>query len=210
VRPRVVCNVATSLDGKIAPPHRRGPFVMSRGAEDSKRMKALRSRCDAVIVGATNLRSDDPDLMPSPLRVVVTRAGKDMTVAARIFDPALDGEAVVAHASTMPDAKRAELGARATLVELGEAEVDISALLAWLANERGCEVVLCEGGGVLNAAFFAAGAVDEICLTLVPRVLGGAEAPTMVEGAGLPLSIKDARLMSADRVGDELFLRYCM
>jgi riboflavin-specific deaminase-like protein len=201
--------MATSLDGKIAPLHRRGPFVMSRGVEDAKRMKALRSRCDAVIVGATNIRTDDPDLMPSPLRVVVTRAGKDLTVAARIFDPALDGEVVVAHASTMPDVKRAELGARATLVELGEAEVDVSALLAWLAHERGCKVVLCEGGGVINAAFFAAGAVDEIRVTLVPRVLGGAGAPTMVEGAGLALSMQDARLTSVDRVGDELFLSYC-
>lgn len=209
MRPRVVCNVATSLDGKIAPLHRRGPFVMSRGAEDAKRMRALRSGCDAVIVGATNVRTDDPDLMPSPLRVVVTRAGQSLTVEARLFDPALDGEVVVAHASTMPDAKRAELGARATLVELGEAEVDVSALLAWLAHERSCKVVLCEGGGVINAAFFAAGAVDEIRVTLVPRVLGGAGAPTMVEGAGLALSMQDARLTSVDRVGDELFLSYC-
>ena len=204
MRPHVLCNLAPSIDGKIAPAHKRAPFTMSRGPEDPRRMRALRARADAVIVGATNVEADDPDLMPSPLRVVVTRAGERVSAGARMFDPALGGEGIVAHAATMSAARRAALGARATLVELGSSEVDVSQLLAWLARER-----LCEGGGVLNASLLAARAIDELFLTIVPRVLGGSSAPTVVEGDGFaPEAIPDARLTHVEQVGDELFLTY--
>ena len=208
-RPKVLCNMAPSLDGKIAPAHRVGPFVMSRGTEDAKRMHALRSRADAVIIGAGNLSADDPDLMPSRLRVVVTRAGERVRPAAKMFDGALGGEAVVAHAASMSASVRSALRERATLVELGDHDVDISRLLGWLAGERGCRVVVCEGGGVLNARFLAARAIDELYLTIVPRVLGGSDTPTIVAGDGFEAgTLPDARLAHVDRVGDELFLVY--
>ena len=208
-RPRVLCNMAPSLDGKIAPARKTAPFVMSRGPEDPARMRALRSQADAVIIGASNLRADDPDLAPSRIRVVVTRSGEQVSPTAKMFDPMLGGEAIVAHASTMAEAKRADLRPRATLVEAGRSAVEIPRLLEWLATERACGVVLCEGGGVLLADFFEARAVDTAFLTIVPRVLGGAQAPTIVEGRGFaPDVIPDGRLVAVEQVGDELFLRY--
>lgn len=172
-------------------------------------MRSLRAHADAVVIGATNLRADDPDLMPSSLRVVVTRGGEGIAASARMFDSALGGEAVVAHAASMSSSKRLELGARATLVELGETRVDVVRLLEWLATERRCATVLCEGGGALNAELFAAQAVDSMYVTVVPRLLGGATAPTMVSGEGFgPDAIPDARLASCERIGDELFLEY--
>jgi len=208
-RPRVLCNFAPSLDGKIAPAHKRAPFVMSRHGEDPRRMRALRALAQAVVIGATNLRADDPDLMPCPLRVVVTRAGDQVEPSAKMFARELGGEAVVAHASSMPPAKRAALGNVATLVELGTSRVDVLRLLEWLAAERGCTTVVCEGGGGIVAELFAASAVDELYVTIVPRVLGGASAPTMVEGDGFePDAIPDAKLASVETIGDELFLRY--
>jgi riboflavin-specific deaminase-like protein len=205
----VLVNMAPSLDGKIAPAHKRAPFTMSRHDEDTRRMRSLRGRADAVVIGASNLRADDPDLAPGRIRVVVTRAGEGVESTARMFDAALGGEAIVAHAEAMPEAKRSSLRACATLVELGTTEVDCRRLLQWLAQERGCAVVLCEGGGVLNAAMFAARAVDELYLTVVPRILGGAGAPTIVEGDGFaPDHIPDARLTRCEAVGDEVFLVY--
>jgi riboflavin-specific deaminase-like protein len=211
MRPFVLVNMAPSVDGKITPATRRAgvPFRMSRHPEDGRRMRALRERADAVVIGAGNLRADDPDLMPCRLRVVVTRTGEGVDPKARLFAAELGGEAVVAHASTLEESRRAALRGHATLVQLGASEVDVTALLGWLARERGCRVVLCEGGGVLNAKLFAARAVDELHVTLVPRVLGGSRAPTMVEGDGFePDAIPDGRLASCDRLGDELFLVY--
>ena len=68
---------------------------------------------------------------------------------------------------------------------------------------------MCEGGGVLVADLFAAHAVDEMYLTVVPRILGGVAAPTLAAGAGFePDQIPDAKLVSVEQIGDELFLRY--
>jgi 5-amino-6-(5-phosphoribosylamino)uracil reductase len=208
-RPRVLCNFAPSLDGKIAPVHKRAPFAMSRHREDGARMRSLRARADAVIIGASNLRADDPDLLPSRIRVVVTRAGAGIDPTAKIFSGGGGGEAIVLHTSQMPATTRDRLRPVATLVELGADDVDVRSMLDWLARERACKEVLCEGGGVLTAAFFAAGAIDELHLTIVPRVLGGAGAPTVVEGAGFaPDQIPDGRVASLERVGDELFVVY--
>ena len=56
---------------------------------------------------------------------------------------------------------------------------------------------------------FAAHAVDEMYLTVVPRILGGVAAPTLAAGAGFePDQIPDAKLVSVEQIGDELFLRY--
>jgi riboflavin-specific deaminase-like protein len=209
MRPRVLVNMAPSLDGKIAPARKYGPLSMSRGKEDGQRMLALRARADAIVIGASNLRVDDPDLAPGRLRVVVTRSGEHVLPSARMFSPALGGEAVVAHAATMPEERRVPLRSRATLLELGHTQVEPLRLLEWLGQERGCKVVLCEGGGVLNAGFFAARAVDELYLTLVTRIFGGNSAPSLVGGDGFEANaIPDGRLISLDRNGDELFLVY--
>jgi 2,5-diamino-6-(ribosylamino)-4(3H)-pyrimidinone 5'-phosphate reductase len=212
MRPRVLVNFAPSLDGKIAPAHHvagSAPFVMSRHEEDGRRMKALRERSDAVFIGAGNLRAGDPDLMPSRLRLVMTHAGQGVEPTAKMFDPALGGEAIVVHAATMPEDKRESLRGRATLVELGRSAVDALELVEWLGKERGCRVVLCEGGGVLTAQLFAARAVDELYLTLVPRILGGSNAPTLAAGNGFePDAVPDGHLVSCDRIGDELYLMY--
>src|SRR5262245_36871996 len=109
----------------------------------------------------------------------------------------------------MPAATRTVLGRVAELVELGDETVPIAALLAWLRDGLGARTVMCEGGGVLVADLFGARAVDELYLTVVPRILGGAAAPTLAAGAGFdPDQIPDGRLVSVDRVDDELYLRY--
>lgn len=224
-RPRIVINFAVSLDGKINPvPGRRvGRFVMSRGPEDWRRMRVLRNEADAIVIGAENLRVDDPALsldpaerdrrraagQPLPARVVVTRRGEGIRTDAKIFDPTTGGPAYIVHAAVMPAATRVVLAEVAQLVELGPELVPTEALLGWLRETLGARTVVCEGGGVLVAELFAARAVDEMYLTVVPRILGGITAPTLVAGPGFdPDQIPDAKLTSVERVGDELFLRY--
>jgi 5-amino-6-(5-phosphoribosylamino)uracil reductase len=224
-RPRILLNFAATVDGKIhpAPGHRKGPFVLSRGPEDHKRMRILRQQADAILIGASNLRMDDPGLSlepaererkraanePLPSRIVITHRGDGVDPRARMFDPSIGGPSYVVHAGVMPADVREQLGKVARLVELGPTTVPIERLLIWMKDELGAETVLCEGGGVLVAGLFGARAVDELYLTLVPRVLGGALAPTLAAGPGFGLDeIPDPKLTSVERVGDELYLRY--
>jgi len=223
-RPRILLNFASSLDGKInpVPGIRRGVFMMSRHREDFRRMLALRARGDAVLIGASNLRADNPDLaIPAderaaraargeaePLRIVVTGAGAGVVPEMRMFDPGRGGRSIVVHTARMPADARARLSPVAEMVELGAETVAMPDLLAWL-TARGLRTVVCEGGGELAAQFFSARAVDELYLTLVPRVLGGSRAPTLAGGPGLPLdAVPDGRLASLERIDDDLFLRY--
>lgn len=219
-RPRVLLNCATSLDGRLnpSPSLRKGDFMMSRHAEDPKRMKELRGGVDAILIGANNLRLDDPDLaipeaehasrraagQAEPLRIVITRHGAGLGRFMKMFDPALGGEAIVAHSGELTDEARVQLSPVATLVHK-----DLPELLRWLKEERRVKTLLSEGGGILNGALFSERAVDEMVLTLCPRILGGDDAPTLVAGPGFaPDEIPDATLSSVEHLGDELFLRY--
>ncbi len=70
--------------------------------------------------------------------------------------------------------------------------------------------LLCEGGGEINAALFREDLVDELYLTLSPKIFGGRNAPTMADGLGMEL-LADAtrlKLKSKRRIGDEMFLNY--
>jgi riboflavin biosynthesis pyrimidine reductase len=108
----------------------------------------------------------------------------------------------------MPVEIRARLAPVAELVQFSGDRVAMPDVLTWLAG-RGIRTLLCEGGGALVAQLFSARAVDALYLTLVPRILGGAHAPTLADGTGFaPDEIPDPKLASMERVDDELYLRY--
>lgn len=225
VRPRVLATFSTSIDGKINPvPSRRGPnFLMSQSSEDRCRTLALRTRVDAILIGANDLRTDDPELgldraererraalgQPEPFRVVVTHSGQAMGPHMRMFDRRLGGPSIVVHPAMMPAIDREILAPCARLVELGKTRVEFGELLEWLCRELAVRTLLCEGGGTVCAELFAIHAVDELFVTLVPRILGGRDAPTLAAGPGLPANdVPEGKLLSLERVGDELFLQY--
>ena len=92
----------------------------------------------------------------------------------------------------------------------GKSKINFQAALRWLRAKWGVTRLLCEGGGELNDALFRAGLVDELHLTICPKIFGGRNAPTIAEGTGFVKLAAAARmkLKSARRVGEELFLVY--
>ncbi|MGN6641622.1 MAG: RibD family protein, partial [Verrucomicrobiota bacterium] len=92
----------------------------------------------------------------------------------------------------------------------GETEIDFRFALRWLHHKWGVKRLLCEGGGELHSALLRAKLVDELHLTICPKVFGGRHAPSISDGAGAASLSKATRLelKSRKRVGDELFLIY--
>ena len=87
----------------------------------------------------------------------------------------------------------------------GRKEINFRAALRWLRKQWGVKRLLCEGGGELNDALFRAGLVDELHLTICPKIFGGRRAPTIADGRGfsrlagaVPFQLKSLRWNSAE------------
>ena len=83
----------------------------------------------------------------------------------------------------------------------GRREINFRAALRWLRAKWGVRRLLCEGGGELNDALFRACLVDELHLTICPKIFGGNTAPSIADGGGFQrlaeaagLQIKTLRL----------------
>ena len=89
----------------------------------------------------------------------------------------------------------------------GQTEINFHAALRWLREKWKVKRLLCEGGGELNDALFRAGLVDEVHLTLCPKIFGGRSAPTIADGLGAETLKKAApfQCTSVRQVNHELF-----
>jgi len=220
-RPFVLVNMAMSADGKIATANRA---VSSFGsARDHENLLKLRATADAVMCGARTAGLNDINLGPGGkrfqrlrvkrgltefnLRILVSGSGTidpDAEVFKHGFSPI-----IVLTTERMSDKARRQLLARANeVIVCGRREIDFPAALHWLRKERKVKRLLCEGGGELNDALFRAGLVDELHLTVCPKIFGGRTAPTIADGLGFPSLAEAAQfqLKSSRRVGDEMFL----
>ena len=222
-RPWLALNFASTADGRIAIGGRSGPI----GNEvDRELFHELRAQVDAVMAGANTVMTErygrmvrDPErrerraaagLEPDPLAVIVS---------ARLrLDPGIpllqdaDSRVVIVTAS------RLELeGVRAQVDYLRPPEVPeelpdggpmlaLAPLMPLLRERHGVELVLCEGGSVLAAALAREGLVDELLLSLAPKLAGG-EGPTLATGPAFEPPL-EMTLATAHEAGGHLFLRY--
>jgi riboflavin biosynthesis pyrimidine reductase len=168
-------NFVSTVDGAAA--GRDGTSRSINNAADQRVFSALRDQAHVVIAGAGTIRAEGYRPNPKPL-VVVTRSGE--------IPPTLlegdTGRVYVATGSAAPGlaGARSVLGDR--VLVLGDDGPDLVALRSALVD-LGFGNLLCEGGPHLAADLLAAGAVDELCWTIVP---------TLVAGDGLRITVGDA------------------
>ena len=211
-RPHLALNMVSTLDGKAAMDWR------TRGIStelDRQLFHHLRTQADAVMVGAGTVRAErygvmtkTPELrekreaegvLPVPLAVVVS-GRLDLPLDLPLLNEP-DQPVVIATASeeSLPG-----LGDQVTYERVGD---DLPLLMARLRSEYGIRSVLCEGGPTLNSFLLAAGLVDELFLTLHPKLLGGAAALTIVAGREL-VEPAELELVSLAEGGGELYSRW--
>jgi 2,5-diamino-6-(ribosylamino)-4(3H)-pyrimidinone 5'-phosphate reductase len=220
-RPFVFVNMAMTADGKITSAAREYPSFTS--GLDRTNMDRLRAEADSIVVGAETMRADNPPLHvrdpemrayrsklgkpPGLVRVLVTASGH-IEPDSRFFEEEEGGSRIVATCSSLPDERTAVFAGRAEIWKLGRERVDLRELLDRLGR-LGVERVLLEGGGELNWAFVRDDLVDEFHITVAPSLLGGREAPTLLEGGGFAMhERRRLRLTDLRREGDEIFCRY--
>jgi riboflavin-specific deaminase-like protein len=211
-RPYLILNFATTLDGRAAIDGRSGPIG---SGTDSEMLQRLRTRVDAVMIGAGTMRAErygrmvsDPQLRAyrertglahDPLGVIVSNR-LELPWDAPLFTDG-GGRVVIFTAS---EDEPPETATPVAIIRHPEG-VELDRALLWLREERGIRSVLCEGGPTLHGRLREGGLADELFLTVAPKIAGG-EGPRVLEGA-LP-DVDQVELAWLLESESELFARY--
>lgn len=229
---RVYANFVESLDGVTALPGvpESGRLIAGGSEQDRFVMGLLRACADAVLIGAGTLHGSPhthwtaenayppaADLYaelrarrgstPHPTLAVVTGSGR--------LDPqhpGLSEPAIVLTSEKGASTLRGRLPESARIAAIGTGpSIDPAAILRTL-RDRGYRLILCEGGPTLFGALLEVNLVDELFVTISPRLAGRLpDSPrlSLVENVELlPHRTSSAALLSVRRSEAHLFLRY--
>ena len=206
-RPYVYLNMVSSADGKIVVGEVGGAASGVGGETDQLLFRRLQHTCDAAMIGGSTLRSSQVIYPPEVRRFVVTRGG-DLPLQNRFFTDAPDKAFIIAP-KDLPAEKLATMKKVAQVVQAGEKDVDLKEAMRILRKEHSIKHLLCEGGAKLNDEMIRAGLADELFLTIAPKLKGGSDNPTVVDGTGFPPNFAlPLSILSLYRDGDELYFRY--
>ncbi len=218
-RPYVVLNMVATLDGRAA---LEGRTAGLGSPADRELFHELRTQADAVMAGAGTLRVErygrivrDParrekrrreGLAPDPLAIVVSASLDGLSqlpllaVAEQPVVVLTGAEGQIAPSETPVEYVRTPKPAGS-----GSA-ADLGAALRRLRAEHGVRSILCEGGPRLNAELLRADLVDEIFLSIAPKLVGGGDPLTIVGGSALAEPAELDLVWVLEREG-ELYLR---
>jgi 2,5-diamino-6-(ribosylamino)-4(3H)-pyrimidinone 5'-phosphate reductase len=204
-RPYLAINMVATVDGRAA---LNGSAVGIGSAVDKRLMRELRAEADVVLHGAATVRAD-PLSARVPANLVAQRR------AAGLTDQPLG--AIVTRTGSLPSTHPYYESATVIYVT-SDRSVPVSAPTVEVCRiasveaavrdlgRRGARRILCEGGPTLNAALLEAGLVDEIFLTIAPKLTGGADPLTIVQGGTFGTIALELR--SVVDIDGELFLKY--
>ena len=228
---KIILNAATSIDGKISTVN--GDTKIS-SALDLKRVHALRSESDAILVGISTVINDDPLLTirysmnkkstKNPIRIIIDSKAR-IPLHSKIVKTANQIETRLAVTSKAPSKnlkKLKEKGLKIIVLdqkseegaedrrEVNEGKVDFKKLFDQLEKE-GISNVLVEGGGEINWSIIKNNLFDEIIVTISPLIIGGKKATSLVGGEGYKtidesLKIKLSRIQK--KSNGEIILHY--
>jgi len=207
-------NMVGSADGAATIDGRSGGLSSPR---DQQVFALLRELCDAVIVGAGTARTEGYRAIrakeahadartangqrPAPVLVIVS-GRLELDPTSQLFHGGAE-QTIVLTTSSSPADRRVLLSDVADVVVAGDERVDMAAATDELL-QRGFTRLLCEGGPTLLADVAAAGRLDELCLTIAPRLVGG-ESRRILRGAQVDEAVQLAHLLEDDGT---LFARY--
>ena len=219
-RPYAALNMISTVDGRASIEGRSG--AMGNQA-DRELFRALRTAVDAVMVGAGTVRVERYGRMIADASRRRMRRERGMSeeplaciVSARLaLAPDLPLLACAGARVVIVTSSQASLPPTAAQVEYVRAErnglLDLAGAMARLRERFAVRTLLCEGGPHLNSSLLAAGLVDELFLSLAPKLAGGdpasGEALRILAGPAAHPPV-ELRLLSALENDSHLFLRY--
>lgn len=197
-RPYTFINVAMTADGKIDTFERKGSAISSK--QDKQRVDELRAAADGILVGGGTLLGEAPKLTvksealregrvsqgrsPNPIKVSVVTVADVQPDSD--FIKAGDSRKVIFTTSQTSNSQLERLRALGVEVFVDESQrVDLSKMMLTL-KRIGVDHLMVEGGGTINFELMRLGLVDELFIYVAPMIFGGANAPTLADGFGVP------------------------
>lgn len=214
---QVIVNSAMTVDGKIAT-HQGDSAISSK--DDLIRVHKLRDSVDGIIVGISTVLADNPRLtirlgrkQPQEkhlTRIIIDSMGR-IPLDSQILRTASKIKTIVAVTKLAHmNVRRKIKKTGAIVIVAGTNTVDLKRVL-WTIQKMGIKKILVEGGGEINWSLFSLGIVNELIVTIAPKIVGGRQATTLVEGEGysrvsqgLKLQLKKVRMQNSG----ELVLHY--
>ncbi|MDO4617290.1 MAG: bifunctional diaminohydroxyphosphoribosylaminopyrimidine deaminase/5-amino-6-(5-phosphoribosylamino)uracil reductase RibD [Lachnospiraceae bacterium] len=217
--PYVKMKYAMTADGKIAT--RTGASKWITGEPARTEVQNMRIACTGIMAGIGTVLADDPMLnvrIPgkrNPVRIICDSRLR-IPLDSRLCRTARDYPVIVACALTgeTPEAEEKirqleQLGVRVWNVPDEQGQVDLRELMR-LLGEESIDSVLLEGGGILNDSALRAGIVSEVNVFIAPKLFGGGDSKSPVEGIGVALPSEAVRmeLKHIEQIGEDLLLQY--
>ncbi len=214
-RPYTVANFIASADGRATLEGRSGTL----GDEgDHAMFVGLREQADAILAGTGTLRTERYGRIVTeaqrrqrrvargeraePLACIITRSG-GLPAEIPIFS---EPEATIV-VFTAAEIDLGDSAAQVDVIRLDPSELTLTTALRRLRGDYGVRFLLCEGGPTLFGALLHEGVVDELFLTVAPKLAGGGSGPTIASGPEL-YPARELRLEWLLEHSESLYLRY--
>ena len=210
--PYVVMKYAMTLDGKIATKTGASKWITGEAARAE--VQHMRHRYMGIMAGIGTVLADDPMLnvrvegWKSPIRILCD-SGLRIPLDGQIVKSAGKYRTIVAYAdSENTEAKRKrlhEMGVETICCPDENNQVDLKKLMKYL-GEEGIDSILLEGGGTLNDSALRAGIVQEVQAFIAPKLFGGMNSKTPVEGTGVRFPSEAVKLKCTDicQIGEDI------
>jgi diaminohydroxyphosphoribosylaminopyrimidine deaminase/5-amino-6-(5-phosphoribosylamino)uracil reductase len=216
-RPWMIGKWAMTLDGKMATRTGHSQWVSSPASREM--VHQLRGRVDAIMVGSGTAHADDPLLTARPsgprlaARVIVDGAGS-LSLDSQLVQSIDQAPVIVAVGSHCPASRQQPLvdAGCDVLVCPGDDHLQrLDHLLAQLV-QREMTNVLVEGGGRLLGNLLDLRQIDEVHVFIGPKLVGGKEATSPIEGLGLDQMDQSLRIESTDvqTIDGDVYVRGCI
>lgn len=188
-RPFVRLKMAMSLDGRTAMGSGESQWIT--GPQARRQVQQLRARSSAILSGVESVimdnsrltvrsselglvGADDDSVRRQPLRVILDTQLRLPLAAACLAAPGRTLIMTTVSGTTEKRTRLEEAGAEVQVLPAGEdGRVELSGMLAWLAEHEQVNELLVETGATLSGALLDAGLVDEMQLYMAPTLLGG-------------------------------------
>ncbi|MCS6859253.1 MAG: bifunctional diaminohydroxyphosphoribosylaminopyrimidine deaminase/5-amino-6-(5-phosphoribosylamino)uracil reductase RibD [Abditibacteriales bacterium] len=218
--PFVTLKIAMTLDGKIATASGESQWIT--GDKARAHAQRLRHEHDAILVGINTVLADDPQLTTrlrrgkDPQRIILDSRAR-LPLTARVLHVASSASTWVAVTQDAPQSRIRKLeqsGAKVLPTESADGRVNLRQLMKLIAAQNVMSVLI-EGGGTVAWSALDAGIVDKVIFFIAPKIIGGANAVTAVEGAGRRLGeawrLRDVRVkrMGEDVMVEGYVCRHC-